>query len=162
MAVFVEEGKAGFAINLLKIVAKLFTTTHEGVELVIAETYAVVVGNGAAVVHLIYISPHARAQAHGTGLTGGVGYATGEVEGVETLAGGTDGLDFSVCGGIVVEENTIVAAAYDDAILYDDTSEGTAMAVTYAILGFEDGFLHVFIHFLRFYLFTKGKSTKSF
>lgn len=61
VSVFVEKGKAGFAIDLLKIVAKLFTTAHEGVELVVAEAYAVVVGDGAAVVHLIYISPHARA-----------------------------------------------------------------------------------------------------
>lgn len=81
---------------------------------------------------------------------------------MEALSGSTNGLDFSVCGGIVVEENTIVAAAYDDAILYDDTSEGTAMTVAYAILGFKDGFLHVFIHFVEALSICQGKSTKSF
>ena len=73
------------------------------------------------------VGPDGGAEAHGTGVAGGVEDAAGEVMGAEGLAGGSDRLDFSVAGGIMPGENTVSPPPDDFVVPDDHGAEGAAL-----------------------------------
>ena len=100
--VVVEELEALGAVQFFHETREFFAAAEDLVEFVVPEADAVVVCDGAAVVYLADVGPHACAEAHVAGLASGVEHAAGQIEGAELLAGGAYGGDFSVAGGVVV------------------------------------------------------------
>jgi hypothetical protein len=64
----------------------------------------------------------------GAGLAAGIDFRTVEGKGAEGEAGGADGADFGVGGGIVVARDSVEAFTDDGAVFDDDGTEGTAAA----------------------------------
>ena len=157
--VLVEEFEAGVTIQLHQVVVEFVAAREETVELVVAEADAAVIGNGATVVHAFDIGPQTGAEAHVTGFAGSVEFAAGEVEGVKVISGIADSGYLAVTGGVVVLQNSVVAMAYDLAILDDDGAERATMALTNALAGFVDGHLHKFVY--HFYFCIPNNSTSN-
>lgn len=146
--VLIEELEALVATERGEEVTELVAPTEDAVELVIAEADEAIVRDGTAVEDLVYIGPHAGAQAHVAGLACGVDGAAGQVVSAQMLACLTDGSHLTMAGGIVVAQHAVVTTSHDLTILDNDGAKGTSMAVVYALAGLGDGELHVF-HFAR-------------
>ena len=140
--VLFEEGEAGHAVKLGHVAGEFVAAAEDAVELVVTETYDAVVLDCAAVVDLADVGPHAGAEAHVAGLSGGVELAARKVEGAEHLACLADGIHLTVTGGVVVKEYAVVAAGNHLSVLYYNRSEGAAVMVGYAFTGLVDGHLH--------------------
>ena len=59
ITVFLKEFQAFFAVDFLHIVAELVATAEDLIKLAVAESYDAVVFDGAAIVDLADIGPHA-------------------------------------------------------------------------------------------------------
>lgn len=70
--------------------------------------------------------PVGGSQAHGAGFAGGVEGAAGDVKMPCCLAGGADGVDFGVGGGVVAADDAVIAFAEDFAVAHDKRAKGAA------------------------------------
>ncbi len=67
IVVFGKEFTAFFTVKFCEQVSQSIAPAEEVVEMLVAEAYACVVGNGASVVHLADIGPEDGAEAHVAG-----------------------------------------------------------------------------------------------
>lgn len=102
---------------------------HVVEEAVVEADFGGVVHRG-CVVAVGNFCPDNGAQAHGTGLAGGVQDAVVEGEAVKFSAGVADCDNFSVVGGVVGDEHSVVAASNDFASLLVDDNRSEGAAVT--------------------------------
>ena len=79
--------------------------------------------------------------AHGAGFEGDVEGAVVEAVVFECEAGGAEGYDFGVGGGVAVAEDAVLASAYDLIFVDDDCAYGN-FACGFGGVGFGDGELH--------------------
>jgi hypothetical protein len=79
--------------------------------------------------------------AHGAGFEGDVEGAVVEAVVLEREAGGAEGYDFGVSGGVAVAEDSVLASAYDLIFVDDDCTYGD-FACGFSGVGFGDRELH--------------------
>ena len=72
--------------------------------------------------------------------------AAGEVEGPKVGAGVPDGLHLPVAGGVVLQQDPVVAPADDLPILHHHAAEGPAVAMADALVGLVQSGFHELIH----------------
>ena len=90
-----------------------------------------------------------RSGAHGAGFEGDVEGAVFEAVVVEVEAGLAEGDDLGVGSGIVVAEDSVLAAA-DDLVLMDDDGAYRDLAICLGVVGFCDCFAEEgFVVFVR-------------
>lgn len=147
--VFLEEFQAGHAVQLCHEAGEFVAAAEDSVELVVTEADEAVVLDGATVVDLVDIGPHAGTEAHMAGLAGGVELTAGKVEGAKHLAGLADGVNFTVAGGIIGEEHLVVPAGNHFAVLDDNGTERPAVMVADALPGLVNGHLHELVFCLH-------------
>lgn len=143
--VFFEQVEASIAVDLDEILLELVAAFKQVVELVVAEADFAIVGNGAAIIHLLDIGPKAGAEAHVARLARGVELAAREVESVEVVARVADGRNLAMASGVVVAHHAVMPMSHNLAILHDDRTERPAMAGMDAFPSLFDGHLHVFV-----------------
>src|SRR6202035_1147869 len=113
-----------------------------GIEEGIVEADLCGIGGGVAVEDGRATRPIEGGEAHRARFAAGVDGAAGKLEATQRLAGGADGHDLGVCGGVVVKGDAIDAGGDDDAVADDHGAEGTA-GTTGNVLGRErDGLFH--------------------
>jgi hypothetical protein len=134
---FAEERGAGDG-------ALLGGTSEFAVEEGVVEGGAGRVGAGVAVPDAIHAGPVDGREAHGAGLTTGIDFAAFERESGQGLAGGADGADFGVGGGIVLLGDAVGCFADEDAGADNDGAEGSALAGADVFRGERDGATHEF------------------
>ena len=144
--VVLEQLQAFLAVNLCHVSVEFVAAAEDAVELVVAEAYHAVVGDVAAIVDLVDIGPHASAQAHVAGLSGGIELAAAQVESAKAAAGVAYGRHLAVAGGVVVAQDAVVAAPYYFSIFYYHGAEGASVPVLYAFTRFAYSEFHVFVH----------------
>lgn len=95
------------------------------------------------VVNLFRARPVDGRHAHRARFATGIDLATAEDEAVQRLAGGADGHDLAVCGGVIVGGDPVDATGDDLAVFHDDRAEGPAPPGLYVLFREGDGFGHV-------------------
>lgn len=113
-----------------------------GVELEVVEANGGGVFDTKSIVDPLDARPVDRAEAHRAGFAGGVDLTVGEAEVADLRAGGADGGDFAVGGGVVVPQDLVPTFADDFAIAHDDRAEWSAVTSEHAISGEFDGAAH--------------------
>lgn len=155
LEVVVEKGQALVAADLLHIAGELVAATEDAVELVVAESYAAVIFDGAAVVDFADIRPHAGTKAHVAGFTCGVDGAAAQVKGSQACSGITYRRHLAVACGIIVFQNAVVAASHYYAVFDYHGTERTAVMGVNTAHGLLDGHLHILNMFCHDYCFLK-------
>ena len=122
---------AGWMVGILRWSSGRFNlVVEEGV----VEAGGGGIGGGVAVEDGVAARPVERGEAHGAGLATGVDLAAGELEGAERRAGGADGDDLGVGGGVVGGGDQVDAGGDDLAVAHDDRAEwAAAPEVTFSV-----------------------------
>lgn len=115
---------------------------HFAIEKGIVEVGSSSVGAGIAEPDTVDAGPVDGGETHGARLTAGINFSALEAEDAEGLAGGTDGTDLAVSGGIVVAGDAVGSFAKDEAFPDDDGTERPTVAGANIFSGESDGSAH--------------------
>ena len=98
--VFLKETQTGLSVYFLHIITQLVSPSEYLVELIIAESYHLVVRYGATIIYLTDIGPHTCTQTHVTWFASGIEFTSREVKSAEPLTCPANGIHLAMAGGV--------------------------------------------------------------
>ena len=107
--VFLKETQTGLSVYFLHIITQLVSPSEYLVELIVAESYHLVVRYGATIIYLADIGPHTCTQTHVTWFASGIEFTSREVKSAEPLTCPANGIHLAVAGGVQTGKYAIMS-----------------------------------------------------
>ena len=107
--VFLKETQTGLSVYFLHIITQFVSPSEYLVELIIAESYHLVVRYGATIIYLADISPHTCTETHVTWFSSGIEFTSREVKSAEPLTCPANGIHLAMAGGVLMGKYAIMS-----------------------------------------------------
>ena len=107
--VFLKETQTGLSVYFLHIITQLVSSSEYLVELIVAESYHLVVRYRATIIYLADIGPHTCAETHVTWFASGIEFTSREVKSAEPLTCPANGIHLAMAGGVQTSKYAIMS-----------------------------------------------------